>query len=199
MRRKKASSLRRWITLGDIGRSEQVHPHVRNMFIFGFTCQLRVIVTTLFLSFSLGLIIDASILRKCDVGALNGDLRRSPTHSGTDSLARKAENRRTKGASRIEWESEGMKEEGERRARSFVSRGAEAGIQALLSGTPFLRVSTLSRRVSYVKDFLPRSPSSSPSSSLLPLPPQLLSSVLRFVFSVPPSLLVPRRHYALAS
>jgi len=62
--------------------------------------------------------------------------------------------------------SEGMEKEGKRRARSFVSRGAEAGIQALLSGTPFLRVSTLSSgRVSYVKDFLPRSPSSSSSSS----------------------------------
>lgn len=81
-----------------------------------------------------------------------------------------------------------MEKEGERRARSFVSRGAEAGIQALLSGTPFLRVSTLSSgRVSYVKDFLPRSPSSSSSSSLLLLrrllllPPQLLvSSPFRF-------------------
>lgn len=83
-----------------------------------------------------------------------------------------------------------MEKEGERRARSFVSRGAEAGIQALLSGTPFLRVSTLSSgRVSYVKDFLPRSPSSSSSSSSLLLllrrlsllPPQLLvSSSFRF-------------------
>lgn len=68
-----------------------------------------------------------------------------------------------------------MEKEGKRRARSFVSRGAEAGIQALLSGTPFLRVSTLSSgRVSYVKDFLPRSPSSSSSSSLLLLLRRLL-------------------------
>lgn len=79
-----------------------------------------------------------------------------------------------------------MEKEGERRARSFVSRGAEAGIQALLSGTPFLRVSTLSSgRVSYVKDFLPRSPSSSSFllllRRLLLLPPQLLvSSPFRF-------------------
>lgn len=44
-----------------------------------------------------------------------------------------------------------------RRVRSFVSRGAEVGIQALLSGAPFLRVSrTLSsRRISYVKDSVP--------------------------------------------
>lgn len=51
------------------------------------------------LSLFLGLIIDASISRKCDVGALNGTLVGPPRAlgDGTDPLSRKAENRRTKG------------------------------------------------------------------------------------------------------
>lgn len=66
-----------------------------------------------------------------------------------------------------------------RRAHSFVSRGAEVGIQALLSGTPFLRVSTLFR----AGESRTWKDSPSPLFIFFCAPP----FVLRFAFNVPPS------------
>lgn len=148
---KKAMSLCRWITLAisaDLDKFTRMlrtclSPVSRVNFV-----SLSRLSPPPFLAFSpYYRCIDIAEVRRS--GGLNGTFV-DPPHGrvglgdGTDPLPRKAENRRTRKETCRETNrkrSERMKREGERRAHSFVSRGAEAGIQALLSGTPILRVS----------------------------------------------------------